>query len=956
MIAFASGNVGGGRCLLEVRKAVRRSARWFALAMALAMAAPAVVRAQQYNFTRYTAADGLPSSRVLSLAQDATGYLWLGTDSGIARYDGSDFDPVAGVPGVPGSRVTALAAVDDVIVYATLEGGAGVIDGRGRRPLLGDGLDGLVRDIVEDPRGGLLLATSTGLVAYRGGASERLTALEDVPDGCCRTVLRDRRGRIWAGGRGGIFQLNGRKYVHGVNGLPSEAAVSVLLEDPQGRLWIGSSAGLYRQAGERFVRVDAGNDYGVLSAAAVGAELWFGTTNGALRVRGNRVEWVGPAAGLGGGRVNAILVDHESNVWFATDSGVAKWVSAAFVAFTRQHGLGDDFVVDIAGGDERVLVATRSGIVSIDGLSNVRTELEVESGSAARVNAVASTNKRMLVGTDHGLIVREERGTASRMIAGPEVLSVLPRGDAVLVGTVKGLWRLEGESLVAVPGAEAFASAEVVSLALDGEDRLWLALGDGTVRMEQGAQFLSVPLVADGEPVAAVDLAAADRGVWVASRGHGAWRLRADGTASRLTRTGNGLASDFVRSVLVGPEGGVWLCTNRGVDHWRPDHGITHYGLADGLVSLGCTPGAAAIGPGGTVWFGTPEGLTADVRSETTARPLPPVVVIRSVSAGGAEASADELRGLPPERSDVRIAYSALSYRDGANIRFQHRLLGLTDAWSQPTDERGTLYRGLDPGSYVFEVQAIGEDGLWSLDSARVQFTVLPRLWQTVWFRSGLSLLALGLIGVMFWRRLRLVDRERQQLRVMVDKRTRELVEKNALLERMATTDELTGLPNRRFFLDSLQRELRKLTRVATDQQLSLLVIDLDRFKSVNDRYGHVTGDAVLRHVAGRLAHSVRATDLPARYGGEEFAILLPDTASVGAEFLAEKLRADVEVSSVQHDGATIQVTISVGVATIDAPNRYAPELEADLIRRADEAMYQAKTGGRNRVVIAAPE
>jgi len=939
--------------LLEVRTAVPRSVRWSVLAVAFAVVAPAVVRAQQYNFTRYTAAEGLPSSHVLSIAQDATGYLWFGTDSGIARYDGTDFEPIAGAPGVPGSQVTALAAVDDVIVYATLEGGAGVIDAGGRRPLLGDGLDGIIHDIVHDPGGGLLLATSRGVVAYRGDSSERLSTLANVPDGCCRAVLRDRRGRIWAGGSGGIYRLNNREYVRGARGLPADAAVNVLLEDSRGRLWVGGSAGLYRQEGDRFVRVETGNLYGVLSAAVAGTELWFGTTSGALRVRGDRVDWVGPAAGLGGGRVNRIVVDHEGNVWFATDSGAVKWVSAAFVAFSREHGLSDDFVVDIAGGAERVLVATRSGVVSVDPLNHVRTEFEVEPGTAARVNAVASIGQRMFVGTDGGLIVRDARGTTARTIAGPGVRSVLPRGDEVWLGTVAGLRRLQGNRMVAVPGAEALAGVEIVDLALDGEDRLWMALGNGAVWTEQAGRFQRVPLALDGDPIEAVDLASADSGVWIASRGQGAWRVRADGSASRLTRAGNGLASDFVRSVVVGPHDGVWLCTNRGVDHWRSDQGITHYGLADGLVSLGCTPGAAAIGPAGTVWFGSPEGLTADARSDISVRPLPPVVVIRSVVAGGAEASSDELRGLSPERSDVHIAYSALSYRDAESTRFQYRLLGRTDLWSRPTDERRVSYPGLAPGDYVFEVQAIGDQGLWSVDSARVRFTVLPRPWQTVWFRGSISLLTLGLVGLLFWRRLRLVDGERQQLRLMVDKRTRALVEKNALLERMATTDELTGLPNRRFFLDSLQRELRKLTRIATDQQLSLLVIDLDRFKSVNDRYGHVTGDAVLRHVAGRLAHAVRASDLPARYGGEEFAILLPDTGAEGAEFLAEKLRADVESSSVRYEGATIPVTISVGVATIDAPTRYGPEIEDDLIRRADEAMYQAKTGGRNRVVIA---
>lgn len=910
-----------------------------------------MVRAQQYNFTRYTAAQGLPSTRVLSLAQDSTGYIWVGTDSGLGRYDGTAFELIAPVPGVPGARITSVVAIEDAIVYATREGGLGTIGANGRRQLVGAGLDAVTREIVGDGTG-LLLATDRGLVSYRGAVSQILAGTTAAPDGCCATALRDGRGRVWAGGAAGLFRVSGGEYLPPPRGLRA-GQVNTLVEDSGGTLWVGGEAGLYRLNGDRFQRVETGRPHAILSGAVVGADLWFGTTSGALRLRGDKVEHVGPAQGLAEGSVNAILVDRESNVWLGTDSGATKWVNAAFMTFNRAHGLRDDFVVDIAGGDDRVLVATRSGVISVDTDNQVTTELEVDANSAVQVTAVATLGDRMFVGTDRGLIVRPRRGDAAAMIAASAVRALLADGESVLVGTQTGLMRWNADGLAAVEVPTTLASESITALAYDADANLWIILEDGSAWIRGAAGFAQIPLELDGAPVAIVDVAAADRGVWIASRGQGAWRLQADGTASRLTRAANGLASDSLSAVLAADAGAVWLCTARGLDHWRPEQGITHYGLADGLSSLGCAAGAAATGPGGSVWFGTPTGVVTDSQRQASTRALPPVVVITGVTAGDVAVDPADDLVLTAERSDISISFSALSYRDEASTRFQYRLVGKTEIWSRPTSERTVSYVSLGPGAYLFEVQAIGGEGLWSVNSARVRLTVLPRPWQTAWFRGAASLLALVVVGLFFLSRLRQVEGERQALRVMVDKRTRELVEKNALLERMATTDELTGLPNRRFFMDTLQRELRKLTRISTDQQLSLLVIDLDRFKSVNDRYGHATGDAVLRQVAGRLAHAVRATDLPARYGGEEFAILLPDTSEKGAAFLAEKLRADVEESPVRHDGATIQVTISVGVATIDAPRRYGPEVEADLIRRADEAMYEAKSAGRNRVVVA---
>lgn len=162
-----------------------------------------------------------------------------------------------------------------------------------------------------------------------------------------------------------------------------------------------------------------------------------------------------------------------------------------------------------------------------------------------------------------------------------------------------------------------------------------------------------------------------------------------------------------------------------------------------------------------------------------------------------------------------------------------------------------------------------------------------------------------------------------------------------------ATRDGLTGVHNRRWFDEALGAEIAFARR--HDRALSLLIVDVDHFKRVNDRFGHPAGDAVLREVGGVLERTVRREDAVARYGGEEFAILLRDTALDAARICAERVREAIERACATYDGRPIPITASVGVATV----RGVAASPAALIEAADGALYQAKHHGRNRVEAA---
>jgi len=174
------------------------------------------------------------------------------------------------------------------------------------------------------------------------------------------------------------------------------------------------------------------------------------------------------------------------------------------------------------------------------------------------------------------------------------------------------------------------------------------------------------------------------------------------------------------------------------------------------------------------------------------------------------------------------------------------------------------------------------------------------------------------------------------------------LDEAHHAITQLTTIDELTGLPNRRRFFDHLDQEVDRARRYGN--QLSLIMIDIDHFKKVNDSFGHPLGDMALAQVARLLDANVRTSDIVARYGGEEFMVLLPESEADQAAVVAEKLRVVVEVNDISLEGPQVKVTISCGVADLSAVMSQKGKLRDNFILAADAALHRAKNNGRNQV------
>lgn len=290
----------------------------------------------------------------------------------------------------------------------------------------------------------------------------------------------------------------------------------------------------------------------------------------------------------------------------------------------------------------------------------------------------------------------------------------------------------------------------------------------------------------------------------------------------------------------------------------------------------------------------------------------------------------------------MRLRFSLGTLEPGA--RFRYRLSKIAPTFSDWADRDLTI-RGLEPGEYLFEVEGQLPSGR-RIEPLRVRLLVMPR-----WFEEPAlrGLLLLVLVGVAVWvsraigrRRVRRVEVQNRQLEQRIADRTLELERANSRLAEMAVEDPLTGTHNRRALEQALGREWARCAEQGLP--LAALMIDVDHFKRYNDHHGHLEGDRVLIEVAALLRTDLNVpVEILARYGGEEFTVLLPGATLEAAARRAELLRDTVE-------RARTGVTVSVGVA-VAWPS--VAEVPSSLMRRADQALYEAKRQGRNRVVCA---
>lgn len=912
----------------------------------------------QARLSIWTSDAGLPQNTIEAIVQTRDGYLWMGTEEGLARFDGVRFvvSDRQTAPALRSPFVSSLFESSDGTLWIGTYGGGLARQRHGRIESFRSDILGAdrIRGMYETKSGSIYVATAGGgMLRIDGDRVTRFTTRDGLPVDRIWTVIGDGSDGLWVATHGGgVVRWRDGKVTQRItahDGLPNDFARTIL-RDADGTLWIGTDGdGLAEWRNGAIVRVLTARD-GLPSdlirslVRDRNGSLLIGTDGGLVRWRDGHPETLGAVDGLPSPIVTTVIEDREGSLWVGTSAGVARLNDTKLLPFTRKEGLAGDaarailedrrgqmWVGTEGGGLCRMLPAPARCFTKADGLPQESVYALAESRDGS-----------LWIGTDGGGVVRMRDGRFTDRIANlpnDHVRAITESPDGTLwISTTGGLARVRGtkvESIAALAGLQLRPLLAVPDGSLlvgtDGAG-LWRVTGDRASRIAAAGKGLGSDRVFSLTPDAA------GAAVWVGTSGGGLTHLDLrTGAAHTLTRAG-GLHDDVVFQLLDDGRD-LWMTSNRGLYRVGRDRVLaamrgeksdlsgTVYGSTDGMPSAECTGAfpAAIRSRDGRIWVATARGVAVVDFHATARNPVPPVVHIDGVLVDG-NALPDGPLHIRAGAQRLEVHYTAVSLRAPERVTFRYRLEGFDPDWVDAGTSRVAHYTKLPAGDYTFHVTAANEDGVPSAAEGRMTFTVEPEWFETWWAR----LLGILLIAAAIWGAVRI----------------RLAAARAHLLRALSYIDGLTGVANRRRFDEALEEECANARR--SGAPLSLALVDLDHFKELNDTSGHLNGDDALRAVAAILAQRAQSTGgLVARFGGEEFAWLLPGIPPELAKQEAEKFRLSVRNAGIRHAGVAAGVlSASVGVAGVTS----ADPRPSSLIAAADAALYRAKSGGRDRV------
>lgn len=796
---------------------------------------------------------------------------------------------------------------------------------------------------------------------------------------------------------------------------PRSDRIRAICEEPDGDLWLGTDEGLNRFDPEssifRCYRAEtskghalASNEVTSLSPVESGG-IWLGTYGGGLsKFRPDsetfytyRHEPDDPQS-LSHDDVIAVFEDRAGVLWVGTDTGGLSKYSPAKARF-RHYTTGVDETRGLSHKDVWTLYEDRDGIVWI-GTSNGLTRADLEHDEFRYYRHVES-DETSLIDNEVFSLCQDSRGTLWIGTAGgfnkfdrltgrftrfthepnnpnslsdPAVFVIKEAHGGVLwLGTeVGGLNRFDP-----VTGAfvryqhdsgddNSLCNDEVMSILVDREGVVWVGTGQGLDRFDPETEEFIHYRYDPEDPKslsnnAVYTLVQSQGGdLWIGTRSGGLNRFDKESQTFEYFTQKDGLPGNAIYGIQEDNSRHLWISTNRGLSRFDPELQVfKNYDVRDGLQSNEFNQGASHRGFSGTMYFGGINGFNAFNPELITDNPMIPPIILTSFKVFGKDMRLDrsievvETIRLSYRQNFFSFEFVALDFTVPEKNQYAYRMEGLDEAWVECGTRRYASYTGLDPGHYTFRVKGSNNDGVWNERGTRVRLIVDPPFWQTWWFQGLTALTVVGLAFGWYKARVRRLESQKRELEQQVAARTKELREKNIELteayqkvERAARTDPLTELSNRRDMITRIKHEMQRFA--ITNRPFAIAIGDIDDFKSFNDLYGHDVGDCVLIRAAAIMRETVRKQDRVGRWGGEEFMILLPETDPDGGMHVAERVRVAIAEESFSCNGHDLSISMTFGVS------EWQETLSIDhCIKAADDAMYQGKEQGKNRVVAA---
>lgn len=733
--------------------------------------------------------------------------------------------------------------------------------------------------------------------------------------------------------------------------------IGAIIRDNQGGLWVQQNRRLFLMTAgsERFIEPDPSlppTGPGSSPEVDMDGKLLVATTEGLAIWQDGKFTVAGRTAGILP-PVYSVLQDREGSVWLGlAGRGLARWMGyGEWESFTAQSGLTGETIYEILpNGNGTVWVGTENGFFQGTQKGHSWEWALQKSVGKTPVHAVRKDSKGQIwLGTDGKGAGRFDPVTgavqwlgAADGLGGRSPYSILiDRHQTVWAGTEKGIFSLAA-------GSSRFERAEPApqlrcwTLLEAPNGDIWAGTGDGLWRFN-GTTWKRFGVAEGLKGNSIIALAAGMSGeIWIGYRLTGIIsRLTLENGKASLTNYDppQGRQANITYFLEFDQKGNLWAGTNLGVlvrgptsTHWdRYDH-------RDGLIWDDCDLHSFAAEADGHVWIGTSGGLSRFIRRAGLVRNDPPRTVFTSAVYGKTTLALNQAADLNYSGDPLEIHFSALRFGHDRDVSFSYRLSPLDKQWRE-TSERLLQIAAIQPGEYTLEIGAREAVGAKLGEVATFRFRIRPPWWRTYWFILSCMSAACLLAFLLIRQRTRRQQEIRRSLETAVAERTRELAHQYR-------HDVLTGLPNRLLFGERLNRELR--IAGSDNTRVAVLFIDLDRFKRINDTWGHQVGDNFLRQISERLSSGLRPGEMIGRIGGDEFIVLIPglrsrEGAAARGQALLSTLQAPIRI-----EDKNVFATMSIGVATYP-DDALQPD---SLMAAADAAMYNAKAAGKNQVQL----
>jgi len=772
----------------------RRPVRWLMAGIALACIT-ATARAldpdrlpSQYVRQQWIVGSTFPGGAVNAIAQTADGYLWIGTDKGLVRFDGFTFNFVPFTAVSSASHTPVLQLLTDangqLWIRPEIADVKHQIDGRFESVQYGAQVQtSQITAMAKDSEGRILVSDiARGTFRFQGDEVEQLAQPAVLSGSASPPIISMAQGKdggLWLGTLGvGLFYFADGRATRVEAGLP-DRKMNCLLLTGKDDLWAGTDTGLFRWNGREFHRIDLPSALGRVQVLSIlrdrDSNIWVGTTRGLLRINSDGTSFLAEDAIRGHGSINALFEDREGNLWVGGSQGLGRIRDSPFLTYSP--AIDSRFEHDgpvYADGEGRTWFAPEQG--GLYALRNGSIQ-SIATGIPANdvVYSIDGHGDDLWVGRQRGGLthlqlrngaVTSRTYTQANGLAQDSVYTVYrSRDGSVWAGTLSGgVSRFKDQRFTNYTMANGLASNTISSILQTRNGTMWFATPSGLSSLSNG-QWTSFTK-RDGLPSGRVNCLFEDSSgtLWVGTSG---------GLAVSVANRFQALSSwpDVLRDPIFGlaedRKGWLWVATSshvlqvRRTQLARGDLGasdVREYGAADGLLSTeGINRSRSVVADTeGRIWFSLGRGISVVDPSHMPDSSPPAIAHIEAVLADDLPINVAGPVRVPPSPKRIAISYTALSLAAPERIRFRYVLDGFDRHWSAPVAAREAVYTNLGPGSYRFRVVASNSSGLWNGAASVIAFNVEPAVWQTWWFRAALVLLAACLMYLFY--RLRMLQ------------------------------------------------------------------------------------------------------------------------------------------------------------------------------------------------------